>query len=132
MADHDWFYAPLYPTTGSGIFRIGHPTSQMALIVSWTILDMIQTSFSVFGRPLSMPKTLKLGKNGRSRLVLCSFVPNHRLQDPRNWSPYMTDGLSCVVNYPRSHKISLRVIRGHFTAKINDFIESRKSRHTLI
>ena len=55
-------------------------------------------------RSISMPKTLKLGKNGRSRLFLCSFVPNHRLWDLKNWSPYITDGLNCVVNYPRSHK----------------------------
>jgi len=54
-------------------------------------------------RSISMPKTLKLGKNGRSRLVLCSFVPNHRLWDLKNWSPYITGGLNCVVNYPRSH-----------------------------
>ena len=70
MADRDWFYAPLYPTTGSGIFKMDHPTSQVALFMSRTISDLIQTSF--------------------------------------------------------------RVIGGHFTAKMNDFIESRKSRCTLI
>ena len=32
-------YAPLYPNTGTGIFRIGHPISQVALLVSWTILS---------------------------------------------------------------------------------------------
>ena len=49
-----------------------------------------------------MPKTLKLGKNGRSGLVLLFFVPNHRFWDLQTWSPYITDGPNYVVNYLRS------------------------------
>ena len=53
-------YDPLYPNTGTGIFRIGHPISQVALIVSWTILGLIQSSFCVIGGRYIYAKSTKI------------------------------------------------------------------------